>query len=224
MWSVCVIPGKNSFTYEGDAVQALKKMNEGHEDKGVDKEDNANDKVTEATKHEEREKVLDAESKGGGDEPDGDGTAELSGAADPSHGEGVTEPNSDDDSDAGKMDEWESPRKADEKMVCTDAKEGTKEVDEPMEDEEQGGEPKPTEDVNDMPTSPSDKMSPSCKSARAMRHPRRTRRTGRFRMQRKSYGAHHPGNHARSKPTSYKGSGENKETWQSPSEAPPCSC
>ena len=27
MWSVCVVPGKTSFTNEDDAVQALKKMN-----------------------------------------------------------------------------------------------------------------------------------------------------------------------------------------------------
>ena len=41
MWFVCVLPGKTSFTNEDDAVQALKNMNEGHEDKGVGKEDNA---------------------------------------------------------------------------------------------------------------------------------------------------------------------------------------
>ena len=32
MWSVCVVPGKTSFTNEDDVVQALKKMNEGHND------------------------------------------------------------------------------------------------------------------------------------------------------------------------------------------------
>ena len=61
MWSLCVVPGKTSFTNEDDAVQALKKINEGHEDKGVDKEDNAevaianedNDKVAEATEDKE---------------------------------------------------------------------------------------------------------------------------------------------------------------------------
>ena len=39
------------------------------------------------------------------------------GAGDPSHGEGVMEPNSDGDGDAGKMDEGESPPKADEGML-----------------------------------------------------------------------------------------------------------
>ena len=34
MWFVCVVPGKTSFTNEDEAVQALKKMSEGHEDKG----------------------------------------------------------------------------------------------------------------------------------------------------------------------------------------------
>ena len=71
MWSVCVVRGKTSFTSEDDVVQALKKMNEGHEDKGVGKEDNANGKVTEATEDKEEEKVPDAEAKGGGDETDG---------------------------------------------------------------------------------------------------------------------------------------------------------
>ena len=47
MWSVCVVSGKTSFTREDDAVQALKKMNEGQEQKGFCNEDNANDKVTE---------------------------------------------------------------------------------------------------------------------------------------------------------------------------------
>ena len=78
MWSVCVLPKKTSFTKEDDAVQALKKMNEGHEDKGVGKEDNAevaeanedNDKVVEATDNREKETVPDAEAKGGGDESD----------------------------------------------------------------------------------------------------------------------------------------------------------
>ena len=110
----------------------------------LDKEDNANDKVTEATEDKENGKVLDAEAKGGGDEPNGDGIGESSGAGDPSHGEGVMEPNGDGDGDADKMDEGESPPKADEGMVCTDEKEGTKEVDECMEEGEQGGEAKPT--------------------------------------------------------------------------------
>ena len=158
MWSVCVVPGKTSFTNEDDAVQALKKMNEGHEDKGVDKEDNAevvvanedNDKVAEATEDKEKETMPDAEAKGGGDEPDGDGIAVSSGA-----GEGVMEPNGDGDRDLQTMDEGEAPTKADEEMVCTDTKEGTKEEDEPMQEEEQG-EAKPTEDVNDKPATPSD--------------------------------------------------------------------
>ena len=62
MWSVCVFPGKTSFTNEDNASKALKKMNEGHEEKGVGKEDNAevakanedNDKVVEATEDEEK--------------------------------------------------------------------------------------------------------------------------------------------------------------------------
>ena len=61
MLSVCVVPGKTSFTNEDDAPQALKKMSEGHEDKGVGKEDNAevaeanedNDTAVEATKDKE---------------------------------------------------------------------------------------------------------------------------------------------------------------------------
>ena len=64
-------------------------MNEGHEDNGVAKEDNAevakasedNDKVAEATEDKEKETVPDAEAKGGGDEPDGDGIAVSSGGA-----------------------------------------------------------------------------------------------------------------------------------------------
>ena len=156
MWSVCVVPGKTSFTNEDDAVQAFKRMNERHEDKGVGKEDNANDKVMEATEDEEKEKVPDAEAKGGGNEPDRDGIAESSGARDPSHGEDVMEPTDDGDGEAGKMDEGESPPKADEGMVCTDKREGTKVVGEPMEEGEQGGEAKPKENVNDKPANPSD--------------------------------------------------------------------
>ena len=156
MWSVWVVPGKTSFTNEDDVVQALKKMNEGHEDKGVDKEDNVevavanedNDNVAKATEDKEKETVPDAE--GGGDEPDGDGIAVSSGA-----GEGVMEPNGDGDRDLQTMDEGKSPTKADEEMVCTDAKERTKEEDEPMQEGEQG-EAKPTEDVNDKPATPSD--------------------------------------------------------------------
>ena len=93
----------------------------------------------------------DAEAKGGGDEPDGDGIAASSGA-----GEGVMESNGDGDSDAGKMDKGESQPKADEEMVCTNKKEGTKEQDEPMQEGEQGGEAKPREDVNDKPATASD--------------------------------------------------------------------
>ena len=156
MWPVCFVPGKTSFTNEDNVVQALQKMNERHEDKGVGKEDNGNDKVRHATKDNEKDKVADAEAKVGGDEPDGDGIAQLSRAGDPSHGEGVMEPNGDGDGDAGNMHEGESPHKADEGMVRTDENEGTKEVDQPMEEEEQGGEAKPTEDVNDKPATPSD--------------------------------------------------------------------
>ena len=51
MWPVCVYPVKISFTNEDDAVLALKKMDNRHEDSGVGKEDNANDKVTESTEN-----------------------------------------------------------------------------------------------------------------------------------------------------------------------------
>ena len=64
-------------------MQELKKMNKRHEDKCVGMEDNANDKVTNATENNEKEKVTDAEAKGGGDEPDGDSIAESSGAGNP---------------------------------------------------------------------------------------------------------------------------------------------
>ena len=132
MWSECVVAGKTSFTNEDDAVQALKEMNEGHEDKGVGKEDNAklaeanedNDKVAEATEDKEKETVPDAEAKAGGNEPDGNGIA-MSGGA----GEGVMQPNGDGDRDVRKIDEGESPPKADGEMVCTNGKKGTKEED-----------------------------------------------------------------------------------------------
>ena len=145
MWWVCVAPRETSFTNEDDAVQELKKMNERHDDKGVGKEDNAEgaeakedvDKVVEATEDKEKETVPDAEAKGRGDEPHGNGNAESSGAGNPSYGEGVMEPNGDGDGDAGKMDEGETPFKADEEMACTDDKKGRKEVDEPMEEGEQ---------------------------------------------------------------------------------------
>ena len=76
-------------------MQALKKMNKGYEDKGVGKEDNAavaeanedNDKVVEATEDKKKETLPDAQAKAGGDHPDGNAIAELSGAGDPSHGE-----------------------------------------------------------------------------------------------------------------------------------------
>ena len=71
-------------------------------------------------------------------------------------GEGVMEPNGDSDRDVRKMDEGESPPKADEEMVCTDQREGTKEEDEPMQEGEQG-EAEPTEDVNDKPATRSDR-------------------------------------------------------------------
>ena len=158
MLSVCVVPGKTSYTNEDEAVQAFKKMNEGLEDKGVGKEDDAeveeanedNDKVAEATEDKEKETVADGEASGGGNEPDGDGITVSSGA-----GEGVMEPNGDGDRDLRKMDEEESPPKADEEMVCTDEKEGPKKEDEPMQEGEQG-EAKPTEDVNYKPATPSD--------------------------------------------------------------------
>ena len=104
--------------------------------------------MAEATEDREKDTVPDAEAKGGGD--DGDSIAVSSGA-----GEGVMEPNGDGDRDVQTMDKGESPTKADEEMVCTDAKEGTKEEDEPMQEGEQG-EAKPTEDVNDKPAGPSD--------------------------------------------------------------------
>ena len=156
IWSVCVVPGKISFTNEDDAVQALKKMDERHEDKGVGKEDNANDKVTDATEDNEKDKLTDAKAKGGGGKPDGDGIAESSGAGDPSLGKGVMEPNGDVDGDAGRMDKRESPPKAAEGMVRNKDTKGTKEVDQAVEEGEQGGEAKPSEDVNDKPTTPSD--------------------------------------------------------------------
>ena len=61
--------------------------------------------------------MTDAEARGVGEEHDGDGIAEPSGAGDPSSGEGVTEPNRDGDGHAGKIDEGESPPKADAGMV-----------------------------------------------------------------------------------------------------------
>ena len=134
-------------------------MNKGHEDKGVGKEDNLevaeanqdDDKVVEATEDKETHLGPDAEAKGGGDEPDGDGIAASSGA-----GEGVMEPDGDGDGDAGKMDEGESPPKANEEMVCTDENKGTRKEDEPMQEGEQGGAAKPKEDVNDKLATPSD--------------------------------------------------------------------
>ena len=156
MWSVCVVPGRTSFRNGDGAVQALKKMNERQDDKGVGKEDNANDKVTDATEDNGKDKVTSAEAKDGGDEPDRDGIAESSGAGNPSHGEGVMAPNRDGDSDAGKMDGAESGPEADEGMVRTNEREGTKKVDQPMEEGEQGPEAMPTDDVNDKPATRSD--------------------------------------------------------------------
>ena len=190
MWPVHVVTGKTSFTNEDDPVQALKKMDERHEDKGVGKEDNANDKATNATEDNESDKVTDAGAKGGVDERDGDCIAESSGGGDPSHGEGVMEPNGDGDGNAGKMDEGESPPKADEGMVCTDEKEGTKEVDQPMGAGEQEGEAKPMEDVMTSPAPQVTQVWPWRKRGTAMRHPTRTDRTRRVWMQRKSYGVH----------------------------------
>ena len=157
-------PGAERRLVPGKTNLKPQTSNEGHKDKGVRKEDNAevaeakedNDKVVEATEDKEKETLPDAEAMGGGDEPDGDGIDPSSGAGDPSHCEGVMEPNGDGDGDTGKMDEGESPPKADEEMVCTDEREGTKKVDEPLEEGEQGGVAKPTEDVNDKPATPSD--------------------------------------------------------------------
>ena len=174
-------------------------MNEGHEDKGVHKEGNAkvavanedNDKVAEATEDKEKETVPDAEPKGGGNKPNGDGIAVSSGA-----GEGVMEPNDDSDRDVQTMDEGESPTKADEEMVCTDVREGTKEEDEPMQEGEQG-EAKPTGDGNDKPATPSDTSVAVAEEGKSDEAPktdtqaRRTRRTRRVWTQRKSYRARH---------------------------------
>ena len=194
MLSVCVVPGKTSFTNENDAVQVLKKMNEGHEDKDGGKEDNVNDKVTEATRDKGEETMLDAETKGGGDESDGDGIADASSARHPSHGEGVMEPISDGDGGAGKIDEGESPPKADEEMMCTNEYEGTKEVDEPMEEGEQQGEASPMEDVNNKPATRVTQVWPWPRRGRAMTHPRQTRQSMGVSMQRKRYVARHPRN------------------------------
>ena len=128
-------------------------MNARHENIGVGKED----KATEDT---EKDKVTDAEATGGGDEPDENGIAKWSAAGEPSHGEGMMEPNGDGDGDSGRMDEGKSPFRADEGMVRTDEKEGAKEVDQPMEEGEQGGDAKPTEDVNHQPATPSDTSVP----------------------------------------------------------------
>ena len=85
------------------------------------------------------------------------------------------ESNGDGDEDAGKMDEGESPPKADEGMVCTDEKEGTKEVEEPMEEGDQGGEASPHRMSMTSPPSQVTQVWPWRKRGRAMRHPRRTR-------------------------------------------------
>ena len=156
MWPVWVVRGKTSFTNEDDAVQALKEINERHVDKGVGKEDNANDKILDATADNVKDKLTDAEAKGGGDQLDGDGIAESSGAGNHSHGEGVMEPNGDGDSDAKKLDQGESPPKTDEGMVRTNERAGSKKVEQPMDEGEQGGEAKFTEDANDKPATPSD--------------------------------------------------------------------
>ena len=97
-------------------------------------ENNVNNKTTEASEAKEREKVTDSEAKGGADELDGEGIAESNGAGNRSHGEGLMESNGDGDGDAGRIDEGESPPKADEGIVYTDKREGTKEVDQPMEE------------------------------------------------------------------------------------------
>ena len=62
------------------------------------------------------------------------------------------EPISDRYGGARKMDEGESPPKADEEMVCTDENEGTKEVDEAMQEREDEGlnqDPKEEESPNE---------------------------------------------------------------------------
>ena len=66
------------------------------------------------------------------------------------------EPNGDSYGDAGTMDKGESPPKPDDEMVYTKDKEGRREVDEPMEEGEQGGDAKPTEYVKDKPATPDD--------------------------------------------------------------------
>ena len=149
-------PGKDLIYKRRRRGASTQKDQEEHQDKGVRKEENTNDKVREAGEDKEKEKVPDAEAKGSGDEPDGDGIAESSGAGDPSQGESVMKPNGNGDGDAGKVDDGESPPKADEGSVCIDEKEGTKEVDEPMEEGEQGGEAKPREDVDDKPATTTD--------------------------------------------------------------------
>ena len=132
-------------------------MNERHEDKGVGKEDSANDKVTDATKDNEKDKGpmprqrLVVTNPMGMALPSRVGPATLHMAKrDGAHG--------DSDGDAGKMDEGESPPKVDEGMVRTDEKEGTKQVDQPMEEGEQGGDAMPTEDFNNKPATPTDSI------------------------------------------------------------------
>ena len=88
------------------------------------------------------------------------------------------------------MDEGESPTKADEEMVCTDAKEGTKEKDEPMQEGEQG-EAKPTEDVNDKPATPSDTSVAVAEEGKSDEAPRTNTPNKEGSTQRKSYGARH---------------------------------
>ena len=66
------------------------------------------------------------------------------------------EPNHDGDGHAGKIDEGESPCKADAGMVRTNRRGGTEEVDRSIEEGEQGGEANPTEDVKDEPATAGD--------------------------------------------------------------------
>ena len=66
------------------------------------------------------------------------------------------EPNGDGDGDAGKMDEGESAPKPDARMVPTHEKEGTREADQPVGERQQGGEARPTKDVNEEAATRSD--------------------------------------------------------------------
>ena len=171
-------------------------MNEEHEDKGVGNEDNAEvaeankdkHKVFEATEDKEKETV--PEDKGGGDKRDGEGIAELSSAGNPSHGEGVMEPNGDGDGDAGKMENGSPhPRPMRKLSVPTKTKaRGNWMNPWKRESKEEGQSPHRMSTTSPPPQVT--QVWPWRKRGRAMRHPRRNRRTRRVWMQRKSYEAH----------------------------------